>query len=111
MGIEFLGLARITPLVLLPSDRLPGLRPPPIIVLLWFRILRQVPGRAREGLVCLKPFRRWFGEWENARICESACTSQYYRPLRQSRPPLFWLRLWLRRKLGRRKGTSRPAAS
>ena len=49
MGIELLGLAGITPLVLLPSERLPGLPPPPIIVLLWFKILRQVPGRAREG--------------------------------------------------------------
>jgi len=76
MGIGFLGLAGITPLVLLPSERLPGLGPPPIIVLLWFRILRQVPGRAREGLVCLKPFQQRFGEWENARICESACNSQ-----------------------------------
>ena len=36
-------------MVLLPSERLPTYMLPPIIVLLWFTILRQVPGRTQEG--------------------------------------------------------------
>src|SRR5579864_6133922 len=57
---------RITPLVLLPSDRLPRLGLPPIIDLLWFRILRQVPGRTWGGRSLFDgPSNKRFGEREN----------------------------------------------
>jgi hypothetical protein len=49
----FQSVAGITLVVLLPSDRLPDSPATPIILLLWFRILRQVPGSHREGEVCL----------------------------------------------------------
>ena len=65
-------LGCITPLVLLPSERLSGLEWEPIIVLLWLMILRQVPGRTRAGSVCLRAgLRRRIGEMDS-RICESA---------------------------------------
>ena len=49
MGIYFKQLQAITPVVLLPSERLPTHSLPPIIDSLWFRILRQVPGREWGG--------------------------------------------------------------
>ena len=75
MGLCFKMLAEITPLVLHPSERLPGPDPPPIIDLLWlmFSVRFRVEGGRAKFVYCAPLAKVWLKG--HTRICESACNS------------------------------------
>ena len=82
----------------------------PIIVVLWFDILRQVPGRTREGEVCPCVLHKRFGERETPGYAKAPATGLHADENDGNRDllSLLFFNQLRTSAVGRRKGEPRP---